>query len=591
MILGEAERPRTRILYLEPGSQEESLRCSLRIFRLDRAPEFEALSYVWGNSKNAKIIQCSGESLVISHNLHGALIRLRHHDQHRILWVDAICINQEDLDERAKQVQLMGAIYAQAKNVIVWLGPELPEDSKAFEFIEAINPILGETQGRTPSQTEEAIKKISEDKSLPSDGWSHIEALFHRPYFSRIWVIQEVARAKQTIVLCGSRSTNYQTLIKAYLFCFDAHVESLRDISMRAGVPSLNTILSSNVLVTNSCAVNRSKGYSIYDLLCNTTTLSTGEPRDRLFALLSLPIIPYEWVPLPDYKSSVSEVYKNFAVLDITHNRSLRMLSWVVFTDAGNALGADVPSWVPNFNPRGTSSHFTYMSSFRSQFAGGSTDVVASVDTDGTILTLEGRAVATINRLCKSRSSYFDAASRKLPRKATEFSAATDIEAAWMTECHNVLIAANCCQTREDFVNVMNSERYTQFLRALCTNWNPATQKAPDERDFAFTKVAVLSLMARQPEWEEQDAYQLMVAQGYSVKVQFCCLEDGRLGWAPQYAKSGDMVVIFDGAVTPSVLRPARDGTFQFIGECYMNGLMKGEVLQMDKKQEKFRIR
>jgi hypothetical protein len=591
MSIGEIERPRTRLLYLKPGNQDEPLQCSLLNFRLDRAPDFVALSYVWGDPKNVKVIQCSDDSLVITDNLHGALIRLRHPDQQRILWIDAICINQEDLDERGKQVQLMGVIYQQAKKVIVWLGPELPEDFKAFNFMEAINPILREAGDRTPLQTKEIIEKIEEDTSLPSDGWSHVDALFHRPYFSRIWVIQEVARAKKTTALYGSQSTDYQTLIKTFLFCLDANTEPLRANSIRIGIPALNTILKNNLLITNSCMGGRNE-YSMYDLIRHTTALSTAEPRDRLFALTTLPLIPHELFPLPDYKSSVSEVYKNFVVLDITHNHSLRMLSWAVLTDRGHVLGADVPSWVPNFDFRGPSPQFTYMAYVRSQSASGSSDIAASVAADRTTLTVEGRAIAPIIWLCKSRRSYFDAASHKLPLLLDDFKAARDIEAEWINECHNILLTAYPCQAREQLEELMLSDTYTEFIRALCINWNPVTQRAPDDNDLKCTIVALMSLMAGQlePEWDEVEAYQLMVAQGYSANTRFCCLEDRRFGWAPPCARSGDVVVVFNGSATPSVLRPVGDGSYQLVGECYMNGLMEGEVLQMDTKQETFVI-
>jgi hypothetical protein len=134
-ILGDIEPPRTRLLILEPESGEDPIRCRLDQYRLDKAPRFETLSYAWGDGPKDREVHTSDKMLLVSQNLPTALSHLRYPDQTRVLWADAICINQQDTDEKANQVQLMGQIYETAMGVIVWLGPEDPRDCRAFELV------------------------------------------------------------------------------------------------------------------------------------------------------------------------------------------------------------------------------------------------------------------------------------------------------------------------------------------------------------------------------------------------------------------------------------------------------------------------
>ncbi|CZR65469.1 uncharacterized protein PAC_15369 [Phialocephala subalpina] len=111
-------------LKLHPGHQNAVIECELEVFDLEARPRFEALSYVWGNTNPPGIITCNGQQHPVTPNLALALKRLRLPDTTRIVWIDAICVNQEDLEERSQQVQLMRVIYSQAWRVVVWLGED-----------------------------------------------------------------------------------------------------------------------------------------------------------------------------------------------------------------------------------------------------------------------------------------------------------------------------------------------------------------------------------------------------------------------------------------------------------------------------------
>ncbi|KAF1929496.1 HET-domain-containing protein, partial [Didymella exigua CBS 183.55] len=113
-----------RLLSLSPGADGEELICSLSQYSLPNAPTYEALSYTWQNPAHPidESINLQESKFNVTWNLHEALCHLRTENTTRTLWIDAICINQDDLDERAQQVPFMKDIYRNAGHVVVWLG-------------------------------------------------------------------------------------------------------------------------------------------------------------------------------------------------------------------------------------------------------------------------------------------------------------------------------------------------------------------------------------------------------------------------------------------------------------------------------------
>jgi hypothetical protein len=131
---------------------------------------YEALSYTWGPPEKQHSIWIDDKELTVTANCHAALQKLRDCFIERILWVDAICIDQGSLGERAKQVQLMAEVYYKARQVIVWLGEATPETDEAIECI------------RAAAQREDTAT----GKNDPTP--QSIISLLERPWFRRVWV-------------------------------------------------------------------------------------------------------------------------------------------------------------------------------------------------------------------------------------------------------------------------------------------------------------------------------------------------------------------------------------------------------------------
>src|SRR6266536_627208 len=125
-----------RLLHLAPGTGDDPISAHLSVFALTDSPPYEALSYVWGHSGDHEPIEVNSNTVLITKNLRAALARVRYADQPRVLWADAICINQRNIKERGHHVGFMGAIYSQAKRVLVCLGRD--EDGRAREVAELV---------------------------------------------------------------------------------------------------------------------------------------------------------------------------------------------------------------------------------------------------------------------------------------------------------------------------------------------------------------------------------------------------------------------------------------------------------------------
>lgn len=121
------DRLSTRVLALLPGKKGDQVRCTLKTTVINASTEYEALSYTWGTSPRRRDILVNGRHFAVTENLEEALGALRLPRRVRWIWADAICINQEDLVERAEQVREMGSIFRNASRVLIWLGSWDPE--------------------------------------------------------------------------------------------------------------------------------------------------------------------------------------------------------------------------------------------------------------------------------------------------------------------------------------------------------------------------------------------------------------------------------------------------------------------------------
>ena len=190
-----SEAHQIRRLRLLAGEFDDSLRGALEIVSLDGAPQYEALSYVWGQELASAPMLVSNTELPITANLDVALRHLRMCNEERVLWVDAVCINQNDLDEKAQQVRMMRRIYYLAPTVRVWLGPPTHDGDIAMK----------------------SVADFDKDHWQTLDFQVQFMDILYRPWFTRIWIVQEFALCSGNLLVgCGYQWTSWISFITAW---------------------------------------------------------------------------------------------------------------------------------------------------------------------------------------------------------------------------------------------------------------------------------------------------------------------------------------------------------------------------------------
>ncbi|KAF5248255.1 hypothetical protein FANTH_6048 [Fusarium anthophilum] len=263
-----------RLLRLLPHQDEHApIECQLFNCALENSGScrpYEALSYVWGSDHKPESILIDACDLPIGENLFAALLHLRDRSIERILWIDAICINQQDTKEKGHQVQSMAKIYATATRVFVWLGKAVPNIDQSFEAIR----IAGFTakQPTITAKTKTTILRV-----------------LMAPWFRRIWVLQEVAAARHIMVKCGHAE------IDGYAFFQGLGVFKLPhdDYSgLRLLVLSV-AYLAKGAAFRSRHATRQAGRFSLY--ICPLAQLvdmfhgrQASDPRDKIYALLGM---------------------------------------------------------------------------------------------------------------------------------------------------------------------------------------------------------------------------------------------------------------------------------------------------------------
>lgn len=229
----DTSRSEIRLLKIEPSQGlDDQVKCSLHVKTLTADLDFDALSYAWGSPEKVSPIELNGQKICIARNLSVALPKLRHYNAAapRYIWIDALSINQDDVKERGEQVQLMGKIFSSAARVISWLGDYSESSSSAFicrgeegkdlqDIFRFLSLFPEEPLWNTsyPKDLRNLHKERAEAlvKALSHQHLDFLKDVLCRPYFQRLWIIQEVLLARELVVMLGSVVVDWKDLFKA----------------------------------------------------------------------------------------------------------------------------------------------------------------------------------------------------------------------------------------------------------------------------------------------------------------------------------------------------------------------------------------
>lgn len=345
-----------RVLELQPADLPETeLSCILTVQLIYDRP-YEALSYVWGKPTLFHCdIECTDEDgaasggLAIGANLATALRAYRRKDVSRRLWVDAICIRQDDLDERQEQVRLMGDIFRNATTVLCWLGAfENPDTDEwkaqaAIDFLRKFN----EDQRGHLKQIQDYLRDghLDGDDGTVLRNWSLLKEFFNLEYFHRAWIIQEVGLARIALLSWGNSQIyiNWKELAKFVLFLDDNGATVINHLQLKSWVVNhINLVWSNDV-----------QGKPLYDfseVLHWARTHASTDPRDYVFSLLGHPSALIDGVRVidPNYVKTTSEVYTELVVNFVEKSKGLHVLAFVDHEETRSTL--NLPTWVPDWH-------------------------------------------------------------------------------------------------------------------------------------------------------------------------------------------------------------------------------------------------
>lgn len=599
------EDEKTRLMILEPGEPDDELGCHLKHIRSLQDHEYEALSYVWGETSRKHVIQCSGMKIQITANLEAALRQLRYAHRPRVLWIDAICINQDDKAERSRQVRIMQEIYANAKQVVVWLGRGAEGDARAFESLQNLRSQLnGQNDswflvrlGWYRDRSGRVFSGGAHRSMLTDIEYTHLITLLRREWFRRTWVIQEVASAQRAIVYCGDQSMPWEIFADVYMRLGDHFLP----VSQLGGEDAHHSLENITAIERARRSHSGPLSMSLFHILVATSFSKCKDQRDKIFAVVGL---AKGWVEkrvlLPDYETreeEVLEAFKDFAVTDSNHYKDLRALSCA----SGPSATPSLPSWVPDWRKIENVHPFTRYSDRTEFCASKGVKPEAWYSDNKTVLHVIGMQVDSISILGSEPTftkaiAVFEINMAKISALKQSF--------LWLQECRDL---------SRDKNGIMTAGRYNELWRTLTCGLTGEAFPAPIRYSEYFTKYMDFMSSASErfeaylieskttvnevrgldeviPHFEKHAIIEASLDR-WSSRRRFSVTGNGRLACVPKGSREGDAICILFGGEVPYVLRRTGDGFYAVVGECYVDNIMHGESVSHDTMPREFRLR
>lgn len=583
-----------RLLQVSCEENEGPIVCTLQHELFDiKTCDYWALSYVCDQKPLDQqtdylpqaFIVVNSKKFPVKWNLWNALQHLRAHFIHRMenhkVWIDAICIHQTDLEEKNYQMGMMGDIYKGALRVHAWLG-ESAQDSdrvlrKAIPIGEAhtrmwstptVNglPLKGfSSLNVSPEDIQTRRQEIHDNLELDTDDVAAFHRLLLRPYWERVWILQEAAMGYQVVFHCGSICIPWEY----FGWLCDAIDQQPFDLWDQL---DFNEVLLERNLVTQI----RRRARPLHILRSQWNSLATYEkltllglaqkfrdwrstdPKDHIFALSALAFQEDVDLNKPDYTMSPSRV---FGRLVLTHANKYGRLDGLNFHTSNRQL--DLPSWVPDFSSPSTVHSLISLPSMSLEWlltpktlfsAAGDTKPKCSIDLDTDELHVSG------------------------------------INCDMILDTGPIFPDDNFSGTTTPSLQAWDSQMSEKYR-----SWAPGSYGSTSEYTEAIKRliVADTTFSGRQNEGiyvteeiGEEGVKRIFLARmwkaNYGRRPIFTI--GGFIGLGPRNTQEGDVVTVLFGGQTPYILRPiCAEGLFskyRFIGECYVDTIMDGEVLE-----------
>ena len=641
------ESNQIRLFRLQPYGIAKPLSGSLETICLQDdngslSTRFEALSYFWGNEAAYRTLLLDNTSFSIKPNLEDALRELSKGKVERLLWIDAICINQADLSERNEQVRMMSKIYGQAERVIIWMGPRFTRGKNiAAEAIQGfaqrqrngfdsqqLSTFLDNPHNRIETERHLGLfSDYTEAKAVDHTGghWPCLVDFFDRPWWRRVWVRyvlrhshysfkfagilcstscfsesspnrtmvntmthkrQELAMSKQAIVQCGDRTMKW-TDVAAICHWLKVWNPELDEKPRNWGTIIRSGAYSGEDLEYFRQTLNVKGEIEFETMLIHARNCESSNPRDKVYSILGLTGDTANDINV-DYSSPISSVAIQAFRKQTSKSKSLDALIWSQNPSRQEAI----PSWAPNL-----CSPFSIQPS---RLKGKKSSLYAAAGyvqrkeryaflEDGITLSIKG---ATI----------FD--SIKYVLSVTPGSGhLTDAELNRVMSVWKPLVFK--------WLGTMEIEqKYERLMSALTCDRDIRSRRLPKRSDgldwgtyFRVSHLSVgvrtefeyLALAVRRSTFEgttngqtELSAWLKLCAESIGGK-RIMMTSEGRIGLVPAETQPWDVVCLL-GLDVPLVLRKIDVDTYIMIGEAYIHGAMDGEMLSYTQQVQDIKL-
>ena len=581
-----------RILHLLPGQRGTPLRAILEHVSLadDSNPEYDAISYAWGSQDRPFDIELEGDTyLEITMSLLEALEQFRYTAESRALWADAICINQDDVLERSAQVEIMDQIFHRSTKVLVWLGKADEANDAAFAAIDSNSQVpihwrLDHEASRIAVQDHLPHDPRIEESLHLSPSLYSFGLLLQRPWFSRLWVVQEVAFGRTVTLYCGARSTTWEKFVSS-VRSFDtlrrAHLaeevfvgtldrgwlhliyETMYQIELRRG-PIDTSFRSGDFLTT----------------MCNFSHKKCQEPHDRIYALRRFLGLHKVNGLKPDYRLSPGEIYRRAVEQCVIAAQPSSYTAPHVSLTLGLVGTEQVhptsntqdstqrPSWVPDFHnlsERSRRKHDRYSLPHLAQFywRGEASGYGSPPEQPRTRMSIMGQIFGVVvsileSSACPRESSHHNVKetsfqNQVLPKLLKWASACVEYTGATLSE-PTKLQAILCC----DDPHADTALPLEEFLHL-----DAVKRERPNAGVWLYESLRPFLAYNQHP---RHDSGRLLCRAQIGTTQTFA--------WLPSSTEPGDCVAAFDGAPYAFALRQnVSNQLYRLLGDAHISGL------------------
>ena len=570
--------------------------------------DYVALSYVWGSPTPTTEITVNGERMRVTENLGQALLSHRSSELARNgfrIWVDAICINQNDLNEREQQIKRMLAIYQKAFTVLIWLGKADSDSHLATKEINMVSFIMNRAYGSLARfGLSKAILKNLQPQTLKALGY-----FFARPYWMRMWIIQELSVVQdETRLICGDQSITWQgfcDMIDIFMLDWDHFYEGLRntgdEIFQGNSFTLLTRLRTLKEFVHQLQSGSNIPSLGLLIMLCELSEATDN--RDRVYGMLGLVDPAISARIHPDYRIGLQSIYTSFtqAVIEVTGDLS-------IIHGGNRAVIRDYnPTWVVDY--RGGPNRWRPSFDDPSNACLGKKAVV-SFSSCGNFLTAKGFMIDSVDGVSGQRLHWFtDSPQPSSIAQTTAKHHAYGNDEGLARALNRTLVGYRLPDSlvppqsmltipwvdNATFKQTMPSHWQNTPWSSLLTNawYNDFESFRQTNASFdlfsrplrSFFPTAFPSLPGgTEP---EHLAWPMSLAGQSIFGRKLITTSNGYLGLTVQAVQPGDRIFLLFGSKSPVVLRAdVKYGGYRVVGEVYLAGCMNGEAMGRGKVED-----